>query len=1809
MSKINSVFNKKRNISNELSLFQDEIISNKLKFYILMDLLVSNQEDSRVVFFIFFGIFYLQIISSFFSNHLGILNITNSFSDNILFNIQKIFRIKDLFKDDYTSFKITEIVIFIIFIILLFHFFISWYFISRKSFYSYNLAFINLYIKIFLYIGYNIILDLSFSNFCMGFDEFNPNFTNVKCHDSTNTEYIIISIMFCIVVLVITLIILTYYYDSFFLSLSYYSKISCNYDYVLFITCFINSAILTQVKYFTTKVFLLFNLVFSIILFTLYIRYFLYYNDTTNTFAGMFHILYIWTSIFSIIFSFVDINEKGVIYLIISILICGFYLIIRRKIVEKIIINTPYHKIDNLYYLLYYCHFIIKKIITIDDEPKYKSLLFGIIQMHIIECPNPSCILKNKEKIFLPISNKWSYRTKNSTDDEIFLNNFIIVVMNYYIVIKKCLVDIYINLSLYYLKKIGNYCQAIYFYKKVSEFVLTYQEEFSFNRLYLKISKALLEKLKPSNEQVSSLELLDVSQYYKYDFLTQNFIDEISNDVNLSLEFWKTFRAPLKDNKKSINFNKIFKLTDQIRISKSKVEHMWNELLSIYNGVNVYFELYSTYVVEINDDDLKKRDLDSLKRKNDNLNENLNQNFYAILFNKSTGIIIANGDKGCEGLIELSNSEIEHIFNYRAGDLKGKNLIMLMPKLFMKEHSKYMHNYFMIGEKKIIDNDNFYSLGKDKDNNIIKIRLAIKLFPVLNKNIFFIGLIVKENIEDIIFMDENFNIQGMSSSLVKKFGINNYIFQESEIPFYVICKKFVNFYNIFLHKTRKDEKNDENNDLINLDFESQNNDDKAKINNLENKNDDNYRNNSDNLEINENIELEYEIKIPNFLFEYSEKTKIKNIKQNILIDEKKEEDDNFIDDQNEEEPLIDDSRIRSKIGYKSSIIFSSIIDNKKKITNAIKKTQKDRETPNPTSTPTPTPTPTPTFDQTPTPDGKESRSKKKKIKNEEKDNYNSIIKKYVKLFENFYFSELENLIDNYNLNSSIEYKFNFTFDRYKYGNNHMAYIVRCIDNKNDAGKSEEETINDVDPKGVRYKKEKIEAIKPLYELFPSEKKELKEQTDNFLKLSLENYTLQKALQACKDDIKEMSIAYGQKEDIIIKDENSSQIAQSGFDSGLVKKNRIEEIKSNLLVNIENFYILKYIKGIIILIGLFTSIFGCIYIVLFLKLYKILKDVSLLNVKLFQNCLWTTEIVSIFISLKTLNINYFNSDFIFNNYKEKEDDNNLDYYDRMKEFAKILYFDLLYANEALEKDISNYLNKDDLMSLYWDRIDISYNKDNYHKYKNKIDTETFPMAMAQLLSNCISFLSNDNFNITEEAKKNYNNLSLKDKIEEDIYLEYILYIIIENSYDNILPNHLKKITNIPEILQKYNENKKFPPIISIIIYSCIMIILCILYNVLLCLTNRSLTGGLIKVTKIRLEQVEETIKTIEAFNMNLKSLRDRDFKSEQEFDLKNIEENNQKIKDNQDNQDNISKNNDNKNSAISSLGFNTDSKKIIPLKTLKYSYILIVYIVCILIALLIPIYIYTTKMVKNTNDLLLVEIYIFGNLIKASIETVEIKCFMSNCNNKNNLNYSEIADTKLMLDIIMGVNAFEKVSNFYYNNFLKNACGSAIDNKTNPIEYLNCLKDDLIISGNNTDSLIRLISDVVDNIKKEYYIQIEKEGENKNIEKIKLSLFGTDYFQLMEKIYYKYILPVGNKFADITTSDLNYFLNNNRTLIILFILLLIVLIIIYCIFLGITLIRRLIHYLSVSRCIMKIIPTSVIINTQELESWIENKYSF
>ena len=1741
-------------MSKKLKLFEDDEFTFKDKFFTLMDLLVTNQTSSIVQSYLLLLIFYLQIISLFFSKRLEIFNPSGTKSDYILNIIEKIIRVKDLFKYNKPDFQILDIIIFILLLILTIHFIINCAFLKKDCYYSTQKSIINYYIKVFLFVGYNIILDISLTSFEL----------------KLNTISLIFSVINIIYTVLVYIFISIYYNDSFYLFNSYFSKMSCNYDLYWGLNCLANS-IFVQISSFPREIFLFFNVIVSIVLMVYYIKNYLYYDKNINLFTGVFHLIYLWTSIFSVVFAYINFQEKGIVYIITTFSSIFFYRNIKNRIESNIFLRTPFYKINNNNYLLYYFKTLYELTNNPEESYENKSLLAGIIKMHEIECPNPSCILKTKENMFLPMLNKFDDKNKNKMEDEVFLKNFLIIVMNYFIYTEECTADMYLNLSLYYLKVIGNYCQAIYFFRKVAELNLSFREYFSFRRLKAQISKTLVEKLKPPNEQCNELENLDVSMYFKYEELSENFFDEINIDVNLSLDFWKEFQSSYKESSKRLDFNKIFELTDKIGKTKKNIEIMWSKLLEIYSGVNNFFELYSEYVEQINDDDLKKRDLEGLRRKNDASNEHINNKFYSLLFNKNTGIIIANGDKGKEGTIEFANKEIENIFKYKSFDLKGMNLTTLMPKMYEKEHSKYIENYFKIGQKKIIDKSDFKAFAKDKENSIIKIGIAIKLFPILNDNVLFIGLINKENIDDIIFLDDKFNIQGMSLKLMKILNIaNKNLFQENEIPFYVICKKFVNFYSIFLQRAKKEIETDKVLQEIEQKENKENNKEKEDIH--------------ENIEINENVELEYEIKLPQFLVDFAEKSK-KEQHENIvkLISIKKS---SLLDSEILEEEYEEDELLLEK-------------DDKKRNSTTIK------------IIPTPKgDTPTPGGD-TPLPPseeggGEEDSSQNMIIKkeNETEKQYNYYMTQYKKLFEEGKMAELEELIDMCNKNSkTIEYKFNFTFDKYKYGEKKVSFIVRCIDNKNDFGKSEEESAADLDPKNAKYKKEKAEAIKPLFELYEEERKEILGLPEIFLNLSIENKKFQKLLQACKNDINILSKTHGQKKDEVLEDENSSQTSQTGFDSGLVKKNRIEEIRNNLMKNISNYYTLKYIKTVLLLVFFATLVYIIIFIVTVYNIYIDVNNSININQKLFQTTLWTTELVNVFISLRELfykkNINSLISNgimnYTYNDYLTKGTDLPL-YYNKCVEISLDLCDKLTLNYGFLEMEIPKYLSDNELNNLFWNKFNISYFDESYKIEPNVFYNETFPLAVAQMISNAFSFLKSKVFNSISDDNNYFNPLS--DDFQQYVYSTYI---IIENGVINVIPDQFNKILKIPELLKEYNLSKIKSIDTLMSVFSVIIGILCILNYVIIHYTYSSMLDGMEKITKIKLEKIEEIIKRITNFGINLKKLREKDLKFDDGKDnnTNNIYED-ESIKSNRNDLINEERNKKKLDNLVNNNGFNNDTQKYIPLTILHYIFIYSLCTTIFVLLYLIPCYYYILSKIRKTNELILAQNYIFEKLIITSSSIIDLKCLLSGCGVESNLDTSKLADYTIIHDIIKGLNAFPKISEFYNDKFLLSACKAAFSNESSE-DFLNCSFDPLIYAAINTENLLKLVDDLIFNLRKEDQMLNGTENYNRK------SLFGTSYYEQIDRIFFRYFLTVEQNFADCVEIDLDNFCNSFYLTSILLLFSFGVIIVIFYILSRIILIRNLIHNLSISRMIMKIIPTSIIISTQELETWIESKY--
>lgn len=1874
-------------------LFEGTSLCFKNKFFILMDLLVTNQGTSHLECAIFLGIFHLQIIVGFFSNQVKLLSPSTSSFDNLLQYMEKILRLKNLFNNDYDSLQITIIISFVLLSLSVIYFLLLIHITSKKSFYSTKEVVMNFIIKVFIYVAFNIILDSCLINFC--FQTNNSYIRNAKCNFSSNPKLFTISIILILLSIIVMLFLQIYNNDTLFLFNSCYSKIACGYE--IYYTCciIIYSLLLNQIEVLSSYLFLIYNIFSSILLCFFYFKVYLYYDRFANSIVGIFHVLYVWESLFFMIDKLVTIDNSGIVFVISSVFIIWFFFILKRIYENNILYKTPFNKIKNKYHLQYYIKTLIDKINLSGQQEEERALLVGILQMHIIECPNEQCLTKTTEKIFLPRTGEWSQRDKDLINDKIFLSHFIIVIMNFFLKQNYYSPDIIINISLYYLKIIGNVCQSIYFCKKVNEMKMSLVEDFSYQRLQLIISKTLIEKLKSENEACFQLEDLNTSLFFKYDELSSKFISEMENDIKYTSNFWDALRNG-KSN--SINFNEIFHLTDKIRLTKMKVENLFNNLFSIFNGVNDLFDLYLNYVETVNDDDLTKRDLENIRRKNDNnTNDILHLNYYNFLFSKDTGIIIVNGDKGKEGIIERTNKTITEIFGYDKEELKGMNVSSLMPKSIERKHKNFMERYFEIGEKRILDKKDFKSFGKDKDNSIFSIKLMIKLFPILNENVHFVSLVLREKIDDIILTDALFNIEGMSSRLFNKLNIYaKNLFVNYEIPFYIICPKFITFYQNFVHTKKKNVINIErkkrtmntsnnilttnkttnvNDSNINSHFGSVKTHDREALratmfpvlkqlalkpsssNVIENiteekKEEEEEVNNplnhintinlNLNVDITETSEMEYEIHIPLFISNFINYLSAKKANQENMIEH---------EELNENNSMLDDSGLNEESNTEKTSLIKNEDDKVK--------------------TPTPN-TPTPKTPITPNQFSSTilssqiltilSPRKKDSLINmginnsklpEEEIEFIQKLNEHKVLFYKGNFDELEIMIKSattennaYNSVVSEGFKFNFTFDRYKFGLKSQAYVIRCIENKNDFDGSDdtEESLGNRNLQKITtimqnefthlLRKSKNESLSDVYEILNEEKQQLIELQAEFFKLSVEDTHFRKLLAKNQDEIFKLSHIHGvKKQETLIDDENSSQSSQVGYNEDLSKKNRIEEIRSSALKNVNSFYMLKYYRITVLIFLIITIVFIFLYQFYFLNICDRVEDIADLNNKLFLTSNWIAYLISSLMSLRTLyeitkegmNVNY-------NTYiSDKEE-----YVYTMKNYS-IEWINEIADNFAIvEKNIGKYLNETG--EYLWEKEEYNLN--------NK-QNESFPLYLSKIISNANSLLRDENFiecilhNKTVQGIELYN-------------IGYNLYMAISNAYITFIPIFIEKLEGFPILFKDYISSSLDSTISLILIYSAFLFAFIVCYSFITYLTNKNIGEGFEKVSKIKIDKIEETKKKIDGFSSILNKYIEYNYHytSAIFYDAKNVTDIPHEIikmktlatiqgegNDNNNNTSTISGVNNEKNvlqsranqnlnpnNTSSSLNITNDylntsssitsslvgaqainetiSNKKLRLLTKSYAQPLI--IVIIIYCIILPIFFLIKRMNTLDKELIEVQSYFFSSIFIATEQLIKMKMVMSNFYNDSRITMEIVTDTKFDLNnTVIMKKIISSISNFYdvfsfYSKMRVGVCDVIYDINTE--SYTQCSNDPLIKSINNTNSILDNIPYRLSLIGNKY-----KTNQNGRIQSNPYLLFEDENYKEIENLVYNYLTPLSEQLANVTMKAITIVIHNTKVVTNILTGVILVAMIIFSLYILIWYLDTIVHLLSVSRCVLTIIPICVINSTPELENWIENKY--
>jgi hypothetical protein len=245
-------------------------------------------------------------------------------------------------------------------------------------------------------------------------------------------------------------------------------------------------------------------------------------------------------------------------------------------------------------------------------------------------------------------------------------------------------------------------------------------------------------------------------------------------------------------------------------------------------------------------------------------------------------------------------------------------------------------------------------------------------------------------------------------------------------------------------------------------------------------------------------------------------------------------------------------------------------------------------------------------------------------------------------------------------------------------------------------------------------------------------------------------------------------------------------------------------------------------------GLCSIVFSILFIHLFFNLNHKLNNSSNLNIDLFRTVLGISKIMSTLVSLRTLYTKEILSrydpniknDFYFNDYLTEGKNLSL-YYTESLNLIFILYDKTFKCFSYIENEIPSYLTKEQLIDIYWNTMQISYNNKDFITYSHRYYEDSFPMAINQLLSNSVVFAETSYFNSLTINSINGTYSDVK------YYFDYLTYIIIENGYDHILPNQIKKLNEIPDILKKVNSGRTNVIITLVCIFICIMISLCVL----------------------------------------------------------------------------------------------------------------------------------------------------------------------------------------------------------------------------------------------------------------------------------------------------------------------------------------------------------------------------------------------
>ena len=519
---------------------------------------------------------------------------------------------------------------------------------------------------------------------------------------------------------------------------------------------------------------------------------------------------------------------------------------------------------------------------------------------------------------------------------------------------------------------------------------------------------------------------------------------------------------------------------------------------------------------------------------------------------------------------------------------------------------------------------------------------------------------------------------------------------------------------------------------------------------------------------------------------------------------------------------------------------------------------------------------------------------------------------------------------------------------------------------------------------------------------------------------------------------------------------------------------------------------------------------------------------------------------------------------------------------------------------VKKTIATFIEES--RNLLWEKEEV------YNIFNTYNSFEPYPFALFQILSNSKDLLRENTF---IDLILNYNQNDLNHMILNQI--NYQIGMSVNNVFRKFLPNNIEKVKELPKILQQFNNHSMVNIRNAIIIYGTINGFLIILYTFTLFKTNKNIDEGFEKVSKIKLEKIDETIKKIEQFNTILKKFIEVNYnENSYYFDTKTIfekeEESNShssnsiinQVKLPYNNQDgNLRLYNEEQNKKNNLLVSELGKKQSLQLFTWSYLQPLILTIICI--EFIVSNLTVTKNIISSTNEIIDIQTFLYELVLAASTSLLDLKYTLTYYNTENNISFITQTSHYSLQVVVTKIAKFDEILSLY-NNMQINICDATF-NKNENLKYETCSKDSIVQTVNNTNSIFNSIETQVEDLLQlmQYYISINKEFDTK-------SLYNETVIKDCEYLYYNYLVSFIDNIASATLHNQKKKLDHQRKIAIIIYVIVIVETIIYSAYIWIIFLKKIIYLLSVARCILRIIPISVIYSTPEVANWIENNFN-